>query len=237
MVQVTVSIVLFVTSYTVYRIHALLCSVLMMLALFTTQNTPLCLACMAAECYIAVQAPLHHAQICTVRRTMAAVGLLWAVTALSALSDLFIAVTTQPPGFFSSKIFCLRQILLPSLLLVRKRDITYWVFLVVVWITILYTYVRIMLIAREVSHDAKRARNTLALHGVQVLLSMASYMVPQVQIVLRKWFPENQADLRFVFYIFFQIIPRSLTPILYGLRDDTFRRRLKGSFSLRVARQ
>lgn len=237
MVQVTVTIVLFVTSYTIYRIHASLCSVLILLALFTTQNTPLYLACMAAECYIAVNAPLRHAQICTVRRTLTGIGLLWAITALSTLSDLFIAITTQPPGFFLSKMFCLRENLLPGLILVRKRDITYWVFLVVVWITIFYTYVRIMLIAKEVSHDAKKARNTLALHGFQVMLSMASYLAPQVKYISLKWFPVNQADHRFVFYVFLQIIPRSLTPILYGLRDNRFRRHLKGFFCLRVMSQ
>lgn len=236
MVQVTVTTVLFVTSYTIYKIHASMCTVLIVLALFTTQNTPLCLACMAAECYIAVHSPLHRAQICTVRRTLTAVGLLWAIIALSALSDLFIAITMQPPGFFLSNIFCVRELLLPGVLLLRKRDITYWVLLVVVWATIFYIYVRIVLIARDLSTDAKKAKNTLALHSLQVLLSMASYTVPQVEYIMRKWFPENKTDFRFAFYIIFQIIPRSLTPFLYGLRDDTFRRHFKASFCFRVLR-
>ncbi|XP_075869409.1 odorant receptor 131-2-like [Nelusetta ayraudi] len=230
MVQVTLTVVLFVTSYTVYRIHTSLCCALILLTLFTTQNTPLCLACMAVECYVAVRAPLRHAQICTVRRTLAAMGVLLAITTLSALSDLFIVIATQPPGFFLSRMFCMRENVLPSLLLVRKRDITYWVFLAVVWITVFYTYFRIMLIAKEVSQDAKKARKTLALHGVQVLLSMASYMIPQAKHTLQKWFPENLSDLRFVLYVVFQVIPRSLTPILYGFRDNAFRRRLKGLF-------
>eukprot|EP00064_Thunnus_orientalis_P016260 superscaffoldBa00003177_g16324 len=68
MIQVTLTVILFVISYTLYKINVSVCCVFILLALFTTENTPLNLACMAMECYIAICLPLHHVQICTVKR-------------------------------------------------------------------------------------------------------------------------------------------------------------------------
>ncbi|TKS71860.1 Trace amine-associated receptor 1 [Collichthys lucidus] len=227
MIQVSLTIILFVISYTIYRINVSVCSVFILLALFTTENTPLNLACMAAECYIAVCMPLRHIEICTIKRTLMLIGLIWTTTMLSVISDLFITLTTQPLDFFHSQVFCLRQNVFPSPLIIKKRDITYSVFLVIVWGTILYTYFRILFAAKTASKDAKKARNTILLHVFQLLLCMATYVAPQLLDILRQWFPKNHTDSLFAYYIIVQILPRSVSPIIYGIRDNTFRKYLK----------
>ncbi|KAE8298897.1 hypothetical protein D5F01_LYC03406 [Larimichthys crocea] len=227
MIQVTLTVSLFVISYTIYRINVSVCSVFTLLALFTTENTPLNLACMAVECYIAVCIPLRYVQICTIKRTLMLIALTWTTTMLSVLSDLFITLATQPLDFFHSQVFCLRKNVFPSPLIPKKRDITYSVFLVIVWGTILYTYFRILFAAKTASKDAKKARNTILLHGFQLLLCMASYATPQLKDALQQWFPMNYTDSLFACYIIVQILPRSISPIIYGLRDNTFRKYLK----------
>ncbi|KAG7494689.1 hypothetical protein JOB18_035888 [Solea senegalensis] len=72
MTQVMLTIILFIISYTIYKLHVSICCILVLLALFTTENTPLNLACMAVE-YIAICFPLHHVQICTIKRTWMAI--------------------------------------------------------------------------------------------------------------------------------------------------------------------
>ncbi|XP_040060634.1 odorant receptor 131-2-like [Gasterosteus aculeatus] len=227
MIQLTLTVLLFVLSYTVYRLKVSVCCIFTLLALFTTENTPLNLACMAVECYIAVCFPLRHALICTVRRTLMLIGFMWSTTMLSVLPDLFITLATEPLNFFNSKVFCLRQTVFPNPLIIKKRDITYSVFLVIVWITIFYTYFNILFTAKKASIDAKKAQNTIILHGFQLLLCMATYSGPQVLNVLKQFFPENHVDHLFAFYIIVQVLPRSISPILYGIRDKTFRRYLK----------
>ncbi|XP_045885005.1 odorant receptor 131-2-like [Micropterus dolomieu] len=227
MVQVTLTVIMFVISYIFYKINVSICCVFILIALFTTENSPLNLACMAVECYIAICVPLRHVQICTIKRTLMLIGLIWVTTVLSVLPDLFITLATQPLGFFHSQVFCLRQTVFPNPIIIKKRDITYSVFLVIVWITIFYTYFKILFTAKTASKDAKKARNTILLHGFQLLLCMASYATPQLKDALQQWFPENYTDSLFASYIIVQILPRSISSIIYGIRDNTFRKYLK----------
>ncbi|XP_042336872.1 odorant receptor 131-2-like, partial [Plectropomus leopardus] len=124
MIQVIVTIILFVISYTIHKINVYICCIFVLMALFTTENTPLNLACMAVECYIAICLPLRHVQICTVKRTVMLIGLIWATTILSVFSDLFITLNTEPLDFFHTRVFCLRESVFPHPLIIKKRDIT-----------------------------------------------------------------------------------------------------------------
>ncbi|XP_078139538.1 odorant receptor 131-2-like [Centroberyx gerrardi] len=227
MIQLMLTIMLFLLSYTLYTINVSLCCCAILLALFTTENTPLNLACMAVECYIAICVPLRHAQICTVKRTHMLIGLIWATSMLSVLPDLFVALATEPLEFFHTRVFCLRETVFRNPTIIKKRDITYIVFLVIVWLIIFYTYFRILFTAKEASTDAKKAQKTILLHGFQLLLCMATYALPVLKKALLYWFPEHYADSLFACYIIIHILPRSISPIIYGLRDKTFRRYLK----------
>ncbi|XP_071350300.1 odorant receptor 131-2-like [Trachinotus anak] len=227
MIQVTLTVMLFIISYTIYKLSVSLCCTFILLALFTTENTPLNLACMAVECYIAICVPLRHVQICTVRRTLMLIGLIWVTSMLSVLPDLFITLATEPLDFFHSRVFCLRETVFPNPHIIKKRDTTYIIYLVIVWFVIFYTYFKILFTAKAASKDAKKARNTILLHGFQVLLCMATYAEPLLKHALQQWFPKNYTDSLFATYIIVQILPRSISPIIYGIRDKTFRRHLK----------
>ncbi|XP_041800762.1 odorant receptor 131-2-like [Chelmon rostratus] len=227
LIQITLTVILFVISYAIHKINVSICCVFILLALFTTENTPLNLACMAVECYIAICSPLRHVHICTIKRTLMLIGLIWTTTMFSVLSDLFITLASQPLDFFHSRVFCLRQTVFPNPLIIKKRDITYSVFLLIVWITIFYTYFKILFTAKTASKDTKKARNTILLHGFQLLLCMATYVAPHLTGVLQQLFPNNYSDVRFASYITVQVLPRSISPFIYGLRDNTFRKYLK----------
>ncbi|XP_076602018.1 odorant receptor 131-2-like [Chaetodon auriga] len=227
MIQVTLTLILFIISYILYKINASICCTFILLIVSTTENTPLNLACMAVECYIAICFPLRHVHICTIKRTLMLIGLIWTTSMSSALSDLFITLATQPLDLFHSRVFCLRETVFPNSLIIKKRDITYSVFLVIVWITIFYIYFKILFTAKTASKDAKKARNTILLHGFQLVLCMASYAAPQLKDALQKLSPRKDLDFLFASYIIVQILPRCISPFIYGLRDNTFRKYLK----------
>ena len=236
MIQVTLTVLLFISSYVLHKIEVSACCVFILLALFTTENTPLNLACMALERYVAVCFPLRHATICTVRRTRLLVGLIWTTSVLSILPDLLVTLATRPLGFFRSRVFCLRETAFPNPHIIQKRDVTYLLYLLAVWIVIFYTYFRILFAAKGASRDSRKARNTILLHGVQVLLCMATYAEPLLKQALQLWFPRSYSDSLFACYVTVQILPRSISPVIYGVRDKTFRRHLRRTLLCRARR-
>ncbi|XP_055016271.1 odorant receptor 131-2-like [Boleophthalmus pectinirostris] len=227
MIQVTLTVTLFLLSYILYTINTSVCCVFILMALFTNENTPLNVACMAVECYIAICMPLRHTQICTVKRTHILIGLIWVTSLFSVLPDLFVTLATTPVEFFRSEVFCLRETVFPNPLLLEKRQVTYTLYLVLVWIIIIYTYFKILFTAKTASKDARKARDTIILHGFQVLLCMATYAEHSLKTALKVWFPRNYADSLFACYIVVQILPRSISPIIYGVRDKMFRKYLR----------
>ncbi|XP_036425626.1 odorant receptor 131-2-like [Colossoma macropomum] len=222
MIQLTIAVLLNLISYIFYTINVSVCCILVITAVFTTLNTPLNLAGMAVERYIAVCNPLRHTQICTVRRTYILIGLIWVLGAITIFPDLFFLLATEPLSLFHSTIYCSRDTVFQHPYLVEKRKFLYLVYLSFVWFTLVYTYFRIMFTAKATGADARKARDTILLHGLQLLLCMLMYIVPLVESTLISLFPMLLNDIRFTGYIFVQILPRFISPIVYGLRDQMF---------------
>ncbi|XP_033822297.1 odorant receptor 131-2-like [Periophthalmus magnuspinnatus] len=230
MLQLIVTSTLFVLSYILYRINVSFCCFFILVAVFTTRNTPVNLAVMAIERYIAICNPLRHGQICTVRRTYYAIGVMWFICAAPAIADLFTTLAKEPLSFFRKSVFCIRPNVFRDPILAKKRlafDIIYFSF---VFLTLVYTYVRILFAARALATAkvlAQKARNTILLHGVQLAMCMLSYISPSLEVVLHLIFPAYILEIRFANYIIVYILPRFLSPIIYGMRDAMFRKYFK----------
>ncbi|KAM4587345.1 odorant receptor 131-2-like [Odontesthes bonariensis] len=230
MIQLTATISLFVLSYVFYKIHASLCCFIITFAAFTTLNTPLNLAVMAVECYIAVCLPLRHPQLCTIKRTYILIGCIWALSALSVLPDIFLVLATEPTRLFYSTIYCDMDNMFRQPISLEKRDVSYLIYLSGVWLTLLYTYFRIFFAAKaanSVDGNIKKARNTILLHGFQLMLSMLTFLTPLLNKAFMNWFPKYYIQALFVCYIIIQIFPRFISPIVYGLRDKTFKQYMR----------
>ncbi|TWW61410.1 hypothetical protein D4764_04G0000560 [Takifugu flavidus] len=204
MIQLSISSALFVLSYTVRTLSVPVCCLFIVPAISTTQNTPLNLSLMAAECYLAVCLPLRYTYIYVA-----------------------ILVATEPPDFRHSRILCSRDSLFRSSDSKTKRDVSHIFFLVLVWSTLFYTYFRILFVAKAADSGAKKARSTILLHGFQMLLSMLIYVRPMVMELVMKQFPAHLASVNFSVFIINQMLPRFLSPFIYGFRDKTFWKHLK----------
>ncbi|XP_071396983.1 odorant receptor 131-2-like [Centroberyx affinis] len=225
--QLSLVTTLYVVSYIFRQIHASVCCLLIMTAVLTTRSTPLILAGMAVERYISICFPLHYGQMCTVPRTLLLIGVILLLTAAPPATDLLITVVKEPPRFFHSSIFCDHSLLFRDRSIYYKNcvfDGTYFSF---VALTLLYTYCKIMLTARAASMglaSVKKARNTVLLHGVQLLLCMLAFVVPSLQAALISLFPRLSLEIRYIFFLLVYIIPRFLSPMIYGFRDERFRK-------------
>lgn len=224
MTQLFLSTLLHILSYTLYTLSVPFCLILLIFTILTTLNTPLNLAGMAVECYIAVCIPLRHGLICTVKKTYTLIGLIWVASSLSVLPDLFILLATEPLHFFHSRVFCARDYVFRSTYSLKKREVSHIVCLAFVWLILFYTYFRILFAAKGATVDFKKARNTILLHGFQLLLCMLTYVRPLFEQGLISLMPTEHLSIRFVNYIIVQILPRFFSPIVYGLRDQAFRR-------------
>ncbi|XP_034389182.1 odorant receptor 131-2-like [Cyclopterus lumpus] len=225
--QLSLVTALYVVSYIFRKIHASVCCILIMTAVLTTRSTPLILAGMALERYVSICFPLHYSHMCTVPRTFLLIGIILFLTAAPPVTDLLITAVHQPRSFFHTNIFCDHPLLFRHRSIYYKNCVFDGVYLSFVVLTLLYTYCRIMLTASAASTglaSAQRARNTVLLHGVQLLLCMLTFVVPSLQAALISLFPRFSLEIRYVFFVLVYIIPRFMSPIIYGFRDELFRK-------------
>uniref|UniRef100_A0A8C6WGZ5 G-protein coupled receptors family 1 profile domain-containing protein n=1 Tax=Neogobius melanostomus TaxID=47308 RepID=A0A8C6WGZ5_9GOBI len=226
-ILMTLLTLLHLLSYIVFTLNLSLCIVVVLLATAANYNSPMTLAVMSLECYIAVCYPLRHSQICTVKKTYIVIACIWLINALDLFPDVFISLATEPLEFFHSRVWCAKDRALRHSYTIAKDKIFDAVVMALVWLTLIYTYLRILFTAKSAAADARKARNTVLLHSFQLLLSMLTYVYYVILYPLQSMFPSSQRGIRFALTVIINIMPRIISPLVYGLRDKTFRKYLK----------
>lgn len=224
-IMLSVSVGLQVATYVLRVFNASVCCAVLFVASTVTKNTPLNLACMSIERYIAICKPLHHPQICTVRRTYILICLIWTMSAAPAISDILITISTRSVSFFSTAVLCHMVYLYNTWQHTVKDTVVNVVYLSFVWFTLFVTYIKVLLAANAASADqasARKARNTILLHGIQLLLCMLSYITPLMISALVDLFPQSRTTILFIQFLFSNVLPRLLSPLIYGVRDKQF---------------
>ncbi|XP_058272492.1 odorant receptor 131-2-like [Hemibagrus wyckioides] len=227
------SIQLFVTSLLYILVLAYLklimaaCAFLVFVSSTTFRNAPLNLALMSVERYVAISFPLRHAEIATQKRTYIAIGIIWCMGLLHFLTDLLYVAVTDPK-YLTSEIFCTRERLFIKqwqLDVYQGFNIFYFVSVSVI---ILFTYIRILITARSLSSNkdsAVKAHKTVLLHIIQLGLCLTSFLYSFIERAAAMASTSSSlfVDLRYLNYLFVLILPRCLSPLIYGLRDDAVR--------------
>ena len=202
-----------------------LCVILVLLASSTTRISPLNLAVMALERYSAICFPLRHAEIATIKWTGVAIGVVWVLGSLNAVIRFFLFITIGPP-FFVVQTYCRKGDLFNLKLYSDMNKVFTGVYFVLVGLIITYTYVAIMVEAKSASSDkskATKARNTVLLHLIQLGLCLSSFAVGILNALTLRLEARTGSNVRYVIFMIFVILPRCLSPLIYGLRDERFR--------------
>ncbi|XP_056316725.1 odorant receptor 137-2 [Danio aesculapii] len=237
MLMVCITVMLFVMAYAWQNVPIPFCVTLLIISSATHKNTPLTLAGMAIERYIAVCKPLHHHQICTVRRTYILISLIWSVGVLPGLADLILLSSVRPLSISSTVISCSASILYITPYHEVENKCMNGLYSSVVWLILIYTYCQVLIAAKKASTNkssAKKAQSTILLHGAQLMLCMLSYISAVVDKIFVPLSPIDRARLTFLNYLLTNIIPRLLTPLIYGVRDKHLNKHMKGLLSCRL---
>ncbi|XP_044077226.1 odorant receptor 131-2-like [Siniperca chuatsi] len=205
------------------------CGALTMLAELTTVISPLTLVVMCLERYVAVCYPLRHATIITVRNTGVAIIVVWAFSLLNVLTRVILLLNFPFEELQSLQMtdFCGKEsIMLDPMSDLYGKAYTYFMF-VSAGVVIASSYIGVMIAARSASTDkasARKARNTLLLHLVQLGFSLSSTIYYPLLIAISKVLDRIIfVRIQNVIYVCIIICPRCLSSLIYGLRDQTIR--------------
>nr|XP_055037118.1 odorant receptor 131-2-like [Misgurnus anguillicaudatus] len=206
------------------QITKALCALLVFFSHCTFRNSPLTLAVMSLERYVAICFPLRHCNIVTPRKTTIILGFIWILSSLNIAIDIILLLIVNP-GSLSDNTFCTYEKLFVAKWQMDKAqgfDILYFVSVAVI---IIFTYISIMITARSVTSDkdsAKKALRTVLLHLIQLCLCLTSFLYATIVKTLYMMSGNNTSffiNLRYLNYITVLILPRCLSPLIYGLRD------------------
>ncbi|CAB1427326.1 unnamed protein product [Pleuronectes platessa] len=224
--QLMTSVLLFLFIMGRVNFALVYCVPLLFISTATFQNTPLILATMSLERYIAIIYPLRRPASWRSDRIWIIILSLWFISCILPVIDFSIGKRDPSVNILSTPVICKTTVVNPSPIQTLVKAAVSLLFFAVVAVIILFTYVRILLETRKLRQDrvsVSKAMHTVLLHGFQLLLCMLAFGNPITEslIVLHaNWPPE---DIAFFNYFCFILIPRFLSPLIYGFRDQSLR--------------
>ncbi|XP_043098426.1 odorant receptor 131-2-like [Puntigrus tetrazona] len=237
MLMVFFSVTLSVMAYAWPKVPFPFCVILLIITATTYNNTPLTLAGMAIERYIAICKPLHHHQICTVRRTYILISLIWSVSVLPGLADLIVIVIVRPLSVFTTGTLCSSTNVYNTPYHEELSKVMNGLYSSVVWLILVFTYCQVLVAARRANADkssAKKAQSTILLHGAQLLLCMLSYITAVIDKISAQLLLDDRKKVTIPNYFITNLLPRLLTPLIYGVRDKLFCNHMKRLFACKL---
>ncbi|XP_040195530.1 odorant receptor 131-2-like [Rana temporaria] len=226
LVYLLLTLLMFLTNIFPSKFPASLCYIMVLMTSTTLKITPYNLAIMSLERYIAICFPLRHKEICTLHRMGIAIAIIWAIGFLPNVADCFVLIMSVEQRFFSQDILCSRNVFIVISVQNTIRLASHALTFSLVGLIIIFTYIKITLVAFRVDSNkssTSKARRTVMLHALQLLLCMMTYSYSIIDILLKGY----NTLLPIINFFFFTCLPRFLGLFIYGIRDKLFRKQFK----------
>ena len=228
-VHLVLSLLMYILAASRLKLTMYICGLLTMFSVYVESISPLTLAVMSMERYVAVCFPLRHADLVTIRNTGAAIAAVWTVCSLNILIRVLILVVWRPDYEYNEKMkdFCSKEALFLTPIS-KQFDEAYSGFVFSFGgLAILFSYVGVTLVARSASSDkasVRKAGKTVLLHFFQLVLILTFTLNSVILTAFaRKLDRRTLVRLYNTIFVCLNLFPRCLSALIYGLRDQTLR--------------
>ncbi|XP_053362884.1 odorant receptor 131-2-like [Clarias gariepinus] len=222
---ILVSDLLSVETFLQYPVNMVICSFIILIMNYFTCCTPLTLVAMCLERYVAVCMPLRHADISTSKTRLYGLVIIWSISSIiPAFSFIGFWVAAPTVTLYSNKV-CDAEIFSVNEWQAHGCAATYVILFILMVSVIVFTYIKILIAARAAASEKNKSNKslrTVLLHGAQLFLCMMQFFNPYMEMAY--WYVEEMTlrNIKYSNLIIFLFVPRSLSPLIYGLRDEKF---------------
>ncbi|KAM9846461.1 odorant receptor 131-2-like [Aulostomus maculatus] len=223
-------------SQLMYLLHACrmklsypVCGVLTLIADLINDISPLMLVLMSLERYVAVCYPLRHATIISIRNTGLAIITAWSFSLLNVVIRVILLL--QFPFQDLQSLQMKQSCSSVAMVLVKASDHFDKAYTGLVFasagVAVISSYIGVIVAARSASTDkasAHKTCKTLLLHLMQLGLSLCSTFYSTFSFAISKILDRvTFYRVQSVLYVGVFLLPRCLSSLIYGLRDQTIR--------------
>nr|XP_046244604.1 odorant receptor 131-2-like [Scatophagus argus] len=217
---------LLVMSYFYFAIEMWPCLIMFIMLSVYTFVTPVTLTAMTLERYVAICMPLRHAELCSTRSALYCILIIHGLSSVPCIIILSIFFSTATLSIFRQNNVCTSDVFTHQTWQRHFRSAISQFYFLIMFIIIVFCYVKIMKVAKAASGENKKSTwkglRTVILHAFQLLLCLTQMWCPFIEAAVLKINFRLFIDVRYFDYIMFNLVPRSLSPLIYGLRDDKF---------------
>ncbi|KAM7412843.1 hypothetical protein PAMA_020297 [Pampus argenteus] len=218
--------VLLIFSYFRLTMQMWYCLIFYLLSSLYTFVTPVTLTAMTLERYVAICMPLQHAELCSTRSALHCILIIHGLSAIPCILDLVVFFASAMINFHKQYRICSREVFTFHSWQGHFRSAVSQFYFLIMCITIVFSYVKIMQVAKAASGENKKSTwkglRTVILHAFQLLLCLIQLWCPFMEAAVLQIDFMLYVNVRYFNYITFYLAPRCMSPLIYGLRDDKF---------------
>ncbi|XP_022615516.1 green-sensitive opsin-1-like [Seriola dumerili] len=218
--------ILFIFAYFHFTLQVWLCINISVVVLLYVTVTPVTLTAMTLERHVAICMPLRHGELSSTRSTMHCILIIHGLSSVPCIVVLLPFFASAPFSFYKHYRICSVEMFILYRWQDHIRSAVHQFYFLIMCIIIVFSYVKIMKVAKAASGDDKKSTRkglrTVALHGFQLLLCLMQLWGPFIETAVLQMNFRLFINVRFFNYIMFNLAPRCLSPLIYGLRDETF---------------
>ncbi|XP_071353433.1 odorant receptor 131-2-like [Trachinotus anak] len=212
-------------------IQVWICLIIFVAVLVYVTVTPVTLAAMTLERYVAICMPLRHGELSSMRNTMNCILIIHFLSSLPCILILSTFFGSASLSFYKQYQLCSVEVFMFYIWQHNLRSAVYQFYFLVMSIIIVFSYVKIMKVAKAASGEDKKSSRkglkTVVLHGFQLLLCLLQLWCPIIEVALLQVNFSLFEIARYLNFLLFYLAPRCLSPLIYGLRDEVFFQALK----------
>lgn len=218
--------VLLILSYSRIPMPVPLCVIFFVVSSVYSVVTPVTLTAMTLERYVAICMPLRHAQLCSKHRALWCIFIIHGISSVPCVLILLSFFATATQNLLKKFHICAVQRFATQTWQIDLRLGIIQTYFLIMSIVIMFCYTNIMKVAKAASgynkKSSRKGLRTVILHGVQLLLCLTQMWCPFIEAAVFKTDFVMFKVVRLYNYILFYLVPRCLSPLIYGLRDDKF---------------